>query len=109
MPVHRSSTTLTCTTPSGYEPLKYSWLSGTKARPALEYLAEADIQFDDRLDAANRLATLTPVTAVRALHTLIEDYWGDPDWLDWCKTAAQALTDLGDPLGRQITGELSAS
>ncbi|MEW2615061.1 dsDNA nuclease domain-containing protein [Streptomyces sp. NPDC047880] len=80
-----------------------------RAGPALEYLAEADIQFDDRLDAANRLATLDPETAVRALHTLIEDYWGDPDWLDWCKIAAQALTDLGDPRGRQITDELSAS
>ncbi|MCT9112821.1 DUF4297 domain-containing protein [Streptomyces mirabilis] len=78
-----------------------------RARPALEYLAGADIHFDDRLDAANRLAPLDPEAAVRALHTLISDYQGDPDWLDWCKTAAQALTDLGDPRGQQIAGELS--
>ncbi|MFE3830568.1 dsDNA nuclease domain-containing protein [Streptomyces sp. NPDC059092] len=78
-----------------------------RACPALEYLAEADIHFDDRLGAANRLAPLDPEAAVRVLHKLIEDYRGDPDWLDWCKTAAQALTDLGDPRGRQIIGELS--
>ncbi|MFF5011465.1 dsDNA nuclease domain-containing protein [Streptomyces phaeochromogenes] len=78
-----------------------------RACPALVYLAEADIHFDDRLDAATRLAPLDREVAVRALHKLIEDYRGDPDWLDWCKTAAQALTDLGDPRGRQITGELS--
>lgn len=34
------------------------------------------------------------------------DYRGDPDWLDWCITAAQALTDLGDQRGQQITDEL---
>ncbi|MFJ1602304.1 dsDNA nuclease domain-containing protein [Streptomyces sp. NPDC088253] len=79
-----------------------------RACPALEYLAGADIHFDDRLHAAKRLATLDLEAAVRALHTLIEDYWGDPDWLDWCKTAARALTDLGDQRGRLIIGELSA-
>ncbi|WP_055612198.1 dsDNA nuclease domain-containing protein [Streptomyces phaeochromogenes] len=78
-----------------------------RARPALVYLAGADIHFDDRLEAANRLSPLDPEAAVRALHKLIEDYRGDPDWLDWCVAAAQALTELGDPRGRQITGELS--
>ncbi|GAA2679575.1 hypothetical protein GCM10009864_59840 [Streptomyces lunalinharesii] len=75
---------------------------------ALGYLAEAaDLHFDDRLDAARRLATLDPEAAVRALHILIEDYRGDPDWLDWCIAAALALDDLGDGRGRQITDELS--
>ncbi len=79
-----------------------------RACRALEYLAAADIPFDDRLDSANRLATLDPEAAVRALHKLVEDYRGDPDWLDWCMTAAQALTELGDQRGRQIIGEISA-
>jgi hypothetical protein len=78
-----------------------------RARPALVYLAGADIHFDDRLDAANRLSPLDPEAAVRALHKLIEDYRGDPDWLDWCVAAAQALTELGDQRGQQITGELN--
>ncbi|WP_197287615.1 dsDNA nuclease domain-containing protein [Streptomyces apocyni] len=79
-----------------------------RACRALEYLAEAaDLHFDDRLDAARRLATLDPEAAVHSLHTVIEDYRGDPDWLDWCIAAAQALDDLGDPRGRQITDELS--
>ncbi|MFJ9765537.1 HEAT repeat domain-containing protein [Streptomyces erythrochromogenes] len=80
-----------------------------RARHAMEYLAGADIHFDDRLDAARRLAPLAPEAAVRALHTLIKDYRGDPDWVDWCRDAAQALTGLGDPRGRQITGGLSTS
>lgn len=80
-----------------------------RARPALEYLAGADIHFDDRLDAANRLAPLDLDAAVHSLHRLIEDYRGDPDWLDWCKDAAQALADLGDPRGQQIIDELSTS
>ncbi|MFJ2833523.1 dsDNA nuclease domain-containing protein [Streptomyces sp. NPDC087263] len=78
-----------------------------RARPALVYLAGADIHFDDRLDAATRLSPLDPEAAVRALHKLIEDYRGDPDWLDWCVAATQALTELGDQGGQQITGELS--
>ncbi|MEV8597573.1 dsDNA nuclease domain-containing protein [Streptomyces sp. NPDC052012] len=79
-----------------------------RACRALEHLAgAADLPFDDRLDAARRLAPLAPEAAVHSLHTLIEDYRGDPDWLDWCIAAAQALDDLGDRRGRQITDELS--
>ncbi|MFJ1673235.1 dsDNA nuclease domain-containing protein [Streptomyces bottropensis] len=79
-----------------------------RACRALEHLAEAvDLLFDDRLDAARRLAALESEAAVHSLHTLIEDYRGDPDWIDWCIAAAQTLDDLGDPRGRQITGEFS--
>ncbi|MFD0008826.1 hypothetical protein ACFVJ4_41555 [Streptomyces sp. NPDC127178] len=30
---------------------------------------------------------------------LIEDYRDDPYWVDWCKDAAQTLTQLGDQRG----------
>ncbi|MEV7871384.1 hypothetical protein AB0P17_35990 [Streptomyces sp. NPDC088124] len=79
-----------------------------RACSAFTYLAEADILFDDRLDAATRLTTLDPEAAVRALHQLIGHYRGDPDWLDWCKDAAKILTNLGDPRGQQIISELCA-
>jgi hypothetical protein len=77
-----------------------------RARPALEYLAYADLHIEDRLQAASRLATLDPQAAVRALHQLIARYRGDPDWDEWCQDAARTLTDLGDPRGRQILSEL---
>ncbi|WP_328834611.1 hypothetical protein [Streptomyces europaeiscabiei] len=79
-----------------------------RACRALEHLAgAADLHFDDRLDAARQLATLDPEAAVHSLHRLIENYRGDPDWLDWCIAAAQTLDDLGDPRGRKITDEFS--
>ncbi|WP_328688028.1 hypothetical protein OHA74_53590 [Streptomyces phaeochromogenes] len=79
-----------------------------RACRALEYLAEADIHFDNRLDAASRLATLDREAAMSALHKLIDGYRGDPHWLDWCVAVAQALPELGDQRGQQIIDELSA-
>lgn len=67
-----------------------------RAADAVAQVAAADIHFDSRFGAALLLASLQRQRGANALYELIEDYWGDSDWTDYCHEAAHALAGMGD-------------